>query len=54
MAMWMNDAVIDLHRFLGTYNTMEIEHMISNNTVILAGVPKNCTILQSYVIAIYI
>ena len=28
--MRMDDAVIDLHRFLGTFNTMEIKHMISN------------------------
>ena len=27
--MRMDDAVIDLHRFLATFNTMEIKHMIS-------------------------
>ena len=29
--MRMDDAVIDLHRFLATFNTMEIEHMISGS-----------------------
>ena len=28
--MRMDDAVIDLHRFLGTFNTMVIKRMISN------------------------
>ena len=28
--MRMDDAVIDLHRFLATFNTMKIEHMIRN------------------------
>ena len=35
--MRMDDAVIDLHRFLATFNAMEIEHMISNNTIMVIG-----------------
>ena len=35
--MRMDDAVIDLHRFLATFNTIEIEHMISNNTIMVVG-----------------
>ena len=37
MVMRMDDAVIDLHRFLATFNTMEIKHMISNNTIMVIG-----------------
>ena len=33
--MRMDDAVIDLHRFLATFNTMEIEYIIGNNTIML-------------------
>ena len=35
--MRMNDAIIDLHKFLATFNTMELEHMISNNTIMVIG-----------------
>ena len=35
--MRMEDAVIDLHRFLSTFNTMEIKRMISNNTIMVIG-----------------
>ena len=33
--MRMDNAVIHLHRFLPTFNTMEIEYMIGKNTIML-------------------
>ena len=44
--MRMDDAVIDLHRFLATFNTMEMEHMISNNMIMVIG--EQVILHQSY------
>ena len=39
--MRMDDAVIDLHRFLGTFNTMEIKH-ISLRLILFIKIYRLC------------